>query len=81
MAWTIFAVVLILALSWQIHRRRFRATRGTSRDYRDVGPDEMRLSVEGRHGVGRPPTGPLPRPLSGRVQLGLIVDGEGHRSR
>jgi hypothetical protein len=47
MAWTIFAVVLILALSWQIHRRRFRATRGTSRDYRDVGPDEMRLSVEG----------------------------------
>jgi hypothetical protein len=48
MAWTIFAMVLILALTGrQIHRRRNRGTRGMYRDYRDVGPDEMRNRVEG----------------------------------
>lgn len=48
MAWTIFAVMLILALTGQqIRRRRNRGTRGMYRDHRDIGPDEMRNRVEG----------------------------------
>jgi hypothetical protein len=53
MAWAIFVMVLILALTWrQIHRRRNRGTRGMYRDYRDVGPDEMRTRVEGNMAWG-----------------------------
>jgi hypothetical protein len=53
MAWTII-VVLILAFSWQMHRRNHRGTRGRYRDFRDVGPDEMRTRVEGDMGWGDP---------------------------
>ena len=53
MSWTIFAMVLILAMTgWRIHRQRNRGTRGMYRDYRDVGPDEMRTRVEGNMAWG-----------------------------
>ena len=55
MAWTIFAVLLILASTWwQIHRRKYRGTRGTNWDHRNIGVDEMRTRVEGDMAWGDP---------------------------
>ena len=74
MSWTIFAMVLILAMTgWRIHRQRNRGTRSMYRDYRDIGPDEMRTRVEGTW-RGRHAARPLPPPVTNVVPFPVVGD-------